>query len=120
MPIQLAKVNGGNVLSIHLTGRLTKSDYAPFLTEFERLVERYGQLRVLFDMTGFDGWVDGAIWEDIDFDIARFGAVERVATIGDREWQQGAAELFEPFSKATIRHFEPNENAGARSWLVEA
>jgi hypothetical protein len=120
MPIRLAKINGGNVLAIHLSGRLTRADYAPLVTEFEQFVRQYGQLRVLFDMTGFRGWADGELWQDIAFDMAQFATVERVAAIGDREWQHGAAMLFESLSPATVRHFEHGESAEAQRWLVEA
>jgi hypothetical protein len=69
MTIQLNEESGGKVLAVHVSGKLAKADYEHFVPEFERLVRQHGELRVLFDMTGFHGWEAGALWEDIKFDI---------------------------------------------------
>ena len=37
MPIQLKEENDGKILVVHVSGRLTKADYAQFVPEFERL-----------------------------------------------------------------------------------
>ena len=64
MPIQLDEQHGGNLLAVHITGKLVKADYEHFVPEFERLFREHGKLCVLFDMTGFHGWDAGALWED--------------------------------------------------------
>ena len=55
MPIRLNEENGGKVLAVSVSGKLAKADYEQFVPEFERLVQQHGPLRVLFDMTGFQG-----------------------------------------------------------------
>ena len=87
MSIQLKEENGGKVLVVHVSGKLEKGDYEHFVPEFERLVQQYGKLRVLFDMTGFHGWGARALWEDIKFDVKHFADLERLAMIGDKKWR---------------------------------
>ncbi len=60
MPIQLSEEDGGKLLNVHVSGKLTSEDYEHFVPEFERLVAENGKLRVLFDMTDFHGWDVGA------------------------------------------------------------
>ena len=120
MPIQMNEENGGKVLVLHLSGRLVKADYEHFVPEFERLVRQNGKLRVLFDMADLHGWDAGATWEDIKFDIKHFADIERLAMVGDKEWQHGMATFFKPFTKATIRYFDHAAATEARKWLEEA
>ena len=120
MPIQLSRENGGKVLIVHVSGKLTKADYGHFVPEFERLVREHGKLQVLFDMTAFHGWDAGALWEDIKFDMKHFADIERLAMVGDKKWQHGMATFCKPFTKATIRFFSHTAAAEARKWLGEA
>jgi len=118
--VRLDDENGGKILVVHVSGKLTKSDYEQFVPSFERFVQQHGKLRVLFDMTGFHGWEAGALWEDIKFDVKHFGDIERLAMIGETKWEQGMAAFCKPFTKATIRYFHHTDAAEARAWLGEA
>jgi hypothetical protein len=120
MPIQLKDVDDAKLLVVHVTGKLVRADYEHFVPEFERLLRLHGKLRVLFDMTGFQGWDAGAMWEDIKFDVKHFGDIERLAMVGDKKWQHGMAAFFKPFTKATTRYFDQADAAKARKWLGEA
>ena len=120
MPIKFADENEGNVLVVHISGKLTKADYEHFIPEFERLVRQHGKLRVLFDMTDFHGWDAGALWEDIKFDVKHFSDIKQLAMVGDKKWQQGMATFCKPFTKATIRYFDHTDSVQARTWLSEA
>ena len=120
MPIQLNQEDGGKILVVHVSGKLTKADYEQLVPEFERLVQQHGKLRLLFDMTGFHGWEAGALWEDIKFDVKHHADIERLAMIGDKKWERGMAGFCKPFTKATIRYFDHAESAEARKWLSES
>ncbi len=120
MPIRLTEEHGGKVLAVHVSGTLEKADYEHFVPEFERLVRQHGHLRLLFDMTGFHGWDVGAAWQDTKFAIHHFADIERLAMVGEKEWQHGMATFCKPFTRATIRYFDHGRAAEARAWLDEA
>ncbi|HEX5397448.1 MAG TPA: STAS/SEC14 domain-containing protein [Verrucomicrobiae bacterium] len=119
MPIQLNQKNGGKILVIQVSGKLTKADYKHFVPEFERLIQKQGKLRVLFDMTDFHGWEVSAAREDIKFGIKHFADIERFAMVGEKKWQHGMARFVRPFTKATVRYFDHADAAEARKWLGE-
>ena len=119
MPIEFSEQSGGKIFVVHVSGKLVDADYKHFVREFDRLVRQHGKLRVLFDMTGFCGWEAGALWDEIKFDVKHFADIERIAAVGDTKWQHGMAELFAPFTEATIRYFDHANAAEARTWLVE-
>jgi hypothetical protein len=117
MAIQLVEENGGKILAVHVSGKLSKADYEHFAPEFERLVKQHGKVSVLFDMTGFHGWDGAALWEDIKFDAKHFADIDRIAMIGEVRWQHGMATFCKPFTKAKIRYFDHTDAADARKWL---
>ena len=120
MTIQLNEENGGKVLVVHVNGKLVKADYEHFVPEFERLVSQHGKLRLLFDMTDFHGWELSAVWEDFKFGIEHFADIERLAMVGEKQWQHGMAIFCKPFTKAMVRYFEHADAAEAQRWLGEA
>ena len=120
MPIQLNEENGGKILVVHVSGKLTKAHYQHCVPEFERLLRQHGKLRVLFDLTGFHGWDGGAMWDEIKFDIKHFAYIERTAAVGDKKRQHGMAAFFTPFTKATTRYLDHADAAEACKWLGEA
>ena len=119
MPIQLNEEDDSEIVVIHVTGNLVKQDYEAFGSAFDRLVQQHGKLRVLFDMTGFQGWDAGAAWEDIKFDMKHYADIERLAMVGDKKWHHGMAAFFKPFTKAASRYFDHAEAEEARTWLGE-
>lgn len=120
MTIQLNEKNNGKLLEIHVSGKLIKDDYAEFVPAFERLVRQHGKLRVLFDMIDFHGWEASAAWEDTKFAIHHFSDIDRLAVVGNKEWQHGVAIFAKPFTKAEVRYFDRGKAAEARQWLDEA
>jgi len=115
--IEVEKKNEGKVIEVKATGKLSKEHYEQFVPEFERLVQKCGKIRVLFEMHDFHGWTAGALWQDIKFDLKHFSDIERLALVGDKKWEEGMATFCKPFTKAKIRYFDQAEADEARQWL---
>jgi hypothetical protein len=118
MATQLAEKNGGKVLEVAVSGKLTHSDYERFVPAFEHLAKEHGKIRVLFEMTDFRGWEAAALWDDIKFDLKHFADIERLALVGDKKWEKGMSVFCRPFTTATIRYFDRSAIEDARTWLV--
>jgi hypothetical protein len=117
MSIRLEEEHGGAMLTVYVSGKLVKADYETFVPEFERLLRAHGRLRLLFDMAEFHGWEAAALWEDVKFDVKHFADIERIAMIGQNEWQKGMALFCKPFTTAKIRYFDRADADVARTWL---
>ena len=117
MAIKLTENDGGKVLEVQVSGKLAHEDYLHFVPKFEQLIKQHGKLRVLFDMTDFHGWEAGALWDDIKLDIKHFSDIERLAMIGDKEWEKQMSLFCRPFTTAKIRYFDNANAAEARAWL---
>ncbi|CAN5130461.1 STAS/SEC14 domain-containing protein [soil metagenome] len=119
MAIVISELNGGKILDIVLSGKLSKEDYEIFGPEIERLIGIHGKLRILVSMVDFHGWELGALWEDIKFDAKHFSDIERLALVGDSKWEKGMATFCKPFTKAEVKFFPTAERTAAEAWLRE-
>ncbi len=119
MSVELIEDYSGKVLTVKATGKLARDDYDHFVPEIERLLQKHGKLRILFEMHNFEGWTMSALWQDIKFDVKHFRDIERLAVVGERDWQKWMATFCRPFTTATIRYFEHAQSGKADEWLVE-
>jgi hypothetical protein len=119
MPLQLDEENGGKILLVDVSGKLTKEDYEHFVPEIDHLVERHGKVRILFKMHDFHGWKVAAMWEDTKFAFKHFRDIARLAVVGEKAWQKGATIFCKPFTKAEVRYFDHTELEKAQGWLRE-
>jgi len=119
MSVSLHPEMDGKILSIDLSGKLTKEDYQVFVPEFEKLIKKHGKLRVLITMDDFHGWEMAALWEDLKVDFKHWNDIERIAMVGDKAWQEGMSYFCKPFTTASVRYFGHHESERARQWISE-
>lgn len=107
----------GKVLTVTVSGKLTKEDYERFLPQVEQMIRQHGKIRVLFDMHDFHGWTAGALWQDVKFDLKHFADIERLALVGDKAWEKGMAVFCRPFTAAKVRYFTREQFDQAKAWV---
>jgi hypothetical protein len=110
---------GGKLLSLVISGKLTKEDYQKFVPKVEDLIKQHGKVRIVMQMRDFHGWEMGALWEDIKFDVKHFRDIERLAMVGDSKWEAGMAVFCKPFTTAKIKYFDTGKVDEAAQWVRE-
>jgi len=105
MPVTKEELEGGNILRVRVTGKLTSQDYSEFAPDFERLVRQRGKLRLLVELRDFHGWDAGALWQDVKFDLKHFNNIERVAILGETKAHERMAAFCRHFTRAEVRYF---------------
>src|SRR5260221_5276888 len=85
----------------------------------EAHIKEHGRLRIIADLENFHGWALTAIWDDIKFTTAHFSDIERVAMVGDKEWEAWMTQVCKPFSHATVRYFDRIDEGAAWGWVQE-
>ncbi|HKK46017.1 MAG TPA: STAS/SEC14 domain-containing protein [Balneolaceae bacterium] len=118
MAINFNEENDGKILVIHVSGRLVRKDYLQLIPKSKQLIRKHGKIRILFDMTDFQGWDEGAVWEDIKLGMEHFSDVERIAMVGEEHWQQDISTFSKPFTRAKIRYFDHTDMDTAYRWLT--
>ena len=117
MPMKLNQLDGGQILEVAVTGKLSHEDYRNFVPEFERLASEHEKISLLFEMRQFHGWEIKAAWDDLKLGFKHHDDVERVAMVGEKKWQRWMTEFAKPFTGAELRYFENTEREKALAWL---
>lgn len=116
--IAIAAADESNILSVEVTGTLTKQDYEDFVPMVEKWVSKRIHPRILIEFENFHGWTPVAFWEDIKFGAKHFREVDRLAIIGDKKWEKGMAVFCELFTTAEVGYFNKSEEEDAKRWIV--
>jgi len=128
----------GKVLEVDLHGKLGKEDYERFVPESEKMIRKYGKIRILITMHDFLGWDAGALWEDLKWNTKHFSQIERLAIIGEKSievcdasgafdlqssrsahWHRWLTGFRRPFTNAQVRYFTLDQIDEARTWVNE-
>lgn len=109
----------GQIIVITITGKLEKEDYEHFVPELERLMQSYDKIRMLVELVDFEGWSVAAAWEDTKFGLRHFNDIERLAFVGDKQWEQGLAAFCKVFTTADVRYFDASKKEDAILWIAE-
>jgi len=117
--IDLHEESSGKLLTVQLSGKLTKEDYEQFVPRVDAAIKQNGKVRILVQMHDFHGWELGALWEDMKFDAKHFSDIERLALVGESKWEAGMAAFCKPFTSASIRYFDQSKAAEAETWIRE-
>jgi len=125
-----------NLLEIRLHGTLNRSDYEQFVPETEKLMSKYGKIRLLMIMDVFHGWDAGALWDAVKWNSRHFRQIERLAVVGEKaievrntsgafdlsvrrevHWQKWMTNFSRPFTHADVRYFAHDQLDAARTWI---
>jgi len=119
MPVEVIDHESGVYLELRVSGKLTKDDYRQFTPLLEARIQDAGQVRLLVEMTDFQGWTAEAMWEDIKLDSRHFRDINRLAIVGDSKWQEYMTLFSRPFTTAKVRYFSTDEREQAFAWIQE-
>jgi SpoIIAA-like len=118
MSLHIMENNSGNILHLEVSGKFAASDFQSLESTFQRLVKQYGKIRVLFRMHDFHGWEPVAFWDEVKFDLKHLGDIERLAIVGDKQWEKFLGVFGRPFTAAEIRYFDESVLPAAGEWLA--
>ena len=108
----------GNTIGVVASGKLTHEDYQWFAPQLEDILTEYGTAKILLDMEDFHGWEPKAAWEDlIFFGFKHNKDIERVAMVGDKDWERWLANASNPFMHAEMKYFEHDQLNDAWHWV---
>ncbi|WP_321494818.1 STAS/SEC14 domain-containing protein [uncultured Desulfobacter sp.] len=117
--IQLIEVPAGTIVRLVFKDTLKKEDYEQFVPMVEKIMESRDKIRMLIELRDFKGWSVGAMWEDTKFGLSHFTDIDRLAIVGDKQWEKTMATFIKPFTTATVKYFDLEELDAANVWISE-
>lgn len=115
--IILSEEPGGTVVTLVFKDKLRTADYDHFVPQVEKIMESREKIRMLIQLKDFKGWTVGALWEDTKFGIMHFNDVERLAIVGEKQWEKTMTQFIKPFTQAEVRYFDMAELSSAQAWI---
>lgn len=117
--IETIETDSPKVLGVKLRGKLHDADYKQFVPKIETLLTAQGKVRLFVEFEDFHGWDVHAAWDDLTFGLKHYSDFERIAMVGDRQWERWMASFCKPFTQAKVRYFDRAEVDMAWKWLQE-
>jgi len=106
MPITKLDESTDDALGFEVSGDVTKADY-----------ELHGTIRLLLDLTDFH-WEKASAWgSDLRFGHRFHDKIDRLAVVGNKNWEKHLASLASPFYAKDSAFFETR--ADAWTWLED-
>src|ERR1017187_1873622 len=94
----MIEVISTNALRITMPERLKADDFRQIAPQIDSLISQHGQIRLLIDATGFNGWENITAFEKhAGFVKTHQQKIERLAVIAAHDWQHwliGAVRIF--------------------------
>lgn len=115
--IQILGQTSGNIIATKATEKLTEADYNKLLPILNNMLKQHSKFRWYFEMENFDGWELKAFWEDIKFDAKHANDFEKVAMVGENQWQEWMTDLMKPLTSAEVRYFDLSQKEEAAQWI---
>jgi hypothetical protein len=111
--------SSGNVVGYKFVGTITAEDYRTLEPEVKVLMEKQGNICLLFDLSDFK-WEKMEAWlPDLRLGAEFRHKLEKMAIVGDKTWEKWVTHLAKPFFARDAKFFHSADIAKAWAWLRE-
>ena len=111
--------SSGNVVGYKAVGKFKPSDFDGIKPEVKALVEKEGNIRLLFDMAEYKGETAKGWIADYKFGREIHGKVQKMAVVGDTTWEKFLMELAKVIYASDAKFFHSADIGKAWAWLRE-
>ena len=109
-----------DVLALDARGLIASVDYEKTLIPLvEKKLERHNKLKLLLVAgTYFDGFSEGAIWDDARFGMSHLTTFSKMALVTDVDWLRRSAKLFGILLPTELMVFNLADLNDAKEWIA--
>lgn len=116
--IDVKEVMNSDILVMRVTGKLTKDDLDKLISPLQKHVKNSDNSHLPMIMENFKGWESAAaFWKNLKLDAEYIGHLDKIALVGDEQWEQWLIYLMNTLAKAEMKFFETDEADSARNWI---
>lgn len=115
--VNLLEETHERVVATKVSGKLDMEDYKQLFPLIKETIDQYGKFRWYIELEDFQGWNWQSIWQEIKMDIQHFSDLEKLAIVGDKDWEERILEALKHVSRAEVKYFPILEKKIARSWI---
>ena len=116
--IQRNYESGPGTLEFVASGKLTDFEYQSVLIpQLENAIQESGKINLLWKMEDFEGWELHAAWDELVLALKTRNAIDRIALVGDKPWQQKLSSYLKPLTHAEVQYYDLNQCEQAKEWI---
>lgn len=115
--VQFLDFNKDNIIATVVNGKLTEEDLNILHYKLHETLADNNKARWYFEMQDFAGWTLKGGWEDLKMDIKHANDYDKIAMVGDKEWQDLMTTLMKPFTSAELKYFKLADKEQAKQWI---
>lgn len=108
-----------DLIAIQVDGHLDKSDYDKVSPLLDKTVKEYGKIKLYIQIDNIDGIEPKAFAEDVKTYFKHFNHINKIAVVGQNDWQKLWSNLANPFVSGEIKFFRQGEVVEARKWILD-
>ena len=110
---------GGSVIQVQLLGDVDAAAYQRAEGDLDAKIQDSDGFRLLLDLTQFTGRQGiSALSAHFNLALEHAPIAERVAILGNKNWQRLAERVGDAFLKADVRFFDEADANTAKNWLT--
>ncbi len=109
-------------IGFRASGKLTREDYRNVLEPTLRAAADGGEIRMLFEITNFDGLEPAAWWDDVKtglgLGLGHHSAWKRSAIVTNVDWLAKAFQFFSWMTPGEVKVYGLDQRDEAQSWVA--
>ena len=117
--IELLASPSPRTVGIRCSGRLHDEDFHKLEPVIETTIAKQGTVRLLAQFEDFHGWDMHAALDELRIGLKHSKDFEKIALVGDHDWERWIAKLTRLFTTAPVRYFDSSEHDLAWTWLED-
>jgi hypothetical protein len=113
----ISRINNDFFMNMKIVGKLTHADYEMMIPMLENSIKdvKDPNIKIIVDMTDFEGWEMRAAWDDLKLGIKHNQEFSKIALIDNKKWEEVMAKVSNWFIGGEIQYFENRQDG--LSWL---
>jgi len=115
--IQKLKESSGKAIGFRFRGELIDKEYKGFVAEVEAIIADQGKIRLLMVVDYPQEFDLKAAWDDLAFWIKHIKDIDRLAIVGQKEWEKWLELLEKPFIHTKVKYYKKSNIKDAWNWI---
>ena len=105
-------------IAIQFSKKVTGEDYKSLIPLLKEKLQKDKRINLYWEFENFEGWDLGSVMREIQFDLTHANQFNKIAVVGDAQWQKIATLLGNYLTKAEIQYFDKSQQLQAMNWIT--
>lgn len=108
-----------NILALKVTNKLSEEDLDEFIPQLKEYIASSDHPHLFMILDDFGGYESAsAFMKDLKLETEYIGSFDRVAVVGDKEWEKWVIQVMDPITREELKFFSFDEKEQAQDWIT--